>query len=455
VTAIAKTVARGPDGSNVLCFRHRAAYLAEYLADRASGTAGDRWYFGAFESLDSLSPSAAIRGALLRDTGLIERVLLELGIRDRLEPVLGVLGDHDALRIYGAMQQSTGADPTTLSRDAIEVVVSVWRRSVAGDASHGHTGLRLHVAARQAVPALDPRATAAAVETVLECATRLRDASPERERDLLSRMAVGEEDRTTRSSTGRGDSDALLPLAALATGDPGWLASIARELRTGGTHRSDGSTHIFISPYGGVFVLLASLVQHAPEFAELLANCSPEVRAYLLIKTVGARRALAAAMDPALTLAAGLGDRLALDRLRAAIQTDASNQLTELLHQLPGETLQDDARRAADLDFFTLPDGALPFVVPPGVDATASDIARALYAFFRLRLVGFARSSVAYLFDNMLSGMSSIEVAPDDVHVRLPVTPLDVVLQLTTIHGQQFSVPWLPGVTITLSLADG
>jgi hypothetical protein len=69
--------------------------------------------------------------------------------------------------------------------------------------------------------------------------------------------------------------------------------------------------------------------------------------------------------------------------------------------------------------------------------AIASGVVRA----FARRLMGFDSSSAEFIYANFLAGTSVLTVQPRKVEVFLPWVPLDVVLRVSGLGGQEFSLP--------------
>src|SRR5262249_1513780 len=89
---ISRTLARdlggAGDGGNVIRFPDRAAYLARFVADAASGDAFSHWVYRSFAGLRALPASAAIRTALMDDPALGLAALQRLDLRE-LSVVVG------------------------------------------------------------------------------------------------------------------------------------------------------------------------------------------------------------------------------------------------------------------------------------------------------------------------------------------------------------------------------
>lgn len=99
---IALTHAIESSGSGVVRFASRAAFVARFVEDVASGRAWGQWYYASFEGIRVLPSSAAIRSALVDDpaTG---RAALALIPRAAWPALARTLGSDDAARILDAL----------------------------------------------------------------------------------------------------------------------------------------------------------------------------------------------------------------------------------------------------------------------------------------------------------------------------------------------------------------
>ncbi len=103
------------------------------------------------------------------------------------------------------------------------------------------------------------------------------------------------------------------------------------------------------------------------------------------------------------------------------------------------ELLARQAKLGNDLTYLTLP---ASLCGPRSVDLALSAAAQALLRNFAWRLPGFARSSLAYLFDNFLDCPASLEDAPDRCILRLGRPPLNLVLNMTGMARASYRVGW-------------
>jgi len=111
-------------GDNVIHFDSPPQFLAAFLVDLAEGTAWRHWYYRAFEGLELLPASAAIRTAICEDVEAGLSALRCVGVYG-LRRVLGRLSDADARRILeavaDAMPAADGLDEEFVAR-ALEVL---------------------------------------------------------------------------------------------------------------------------------------------------------------------------------------------------------------------------------------------------------------------------------------------------------------------------------------------
>jgi hypothetical protein len=115
------------------------------------------------------------------------------------------------------------------------------------------------------------------------------------------------------------------------------------------------------------------------------------------------------------------------------------------------KTLERGARPpGSELAYFSLA-GLWPEVqMNAFLDLTWSLVARAALRHFAGRLPGFGSSSPEHLYQNFLSGLSTVRRRNERIEVQLPQCPLSVVLRLSRICEQVYALPWLDGSEICL-----
>jgi hypothetical protein len=90
------------------------------------------------------------------------------------------------------------------------------------------------------------------------------------------------------------------------------------------------------------------------------------------------------------------------------------------------------------------------FELDPALDYTFSLISRAALKHFARKLLGFESSSPDHLHQNFLSGLSEIRSVDARLEVRLPASPLSLILRMTGLQQQKFAPAWLKGSEVWL-----
>jgi hypothetical protein len=330
---VARTLTRGADGDTVLHFTDRAAYLTQFIADLAEGRAWGKWYYNPFESLRSLLTSSAIREALIREPEQAETVLLRLATQGCLERVLTVLSTDDAQRVYETCIPAAGSggrDPKL-----IEVLLGVWPKASlcvsAPSVATAHNSLRLYLAARARSAGLPADGLRTAVDHLLGLAEILRHVAEPNA--LIARLTTGDLHGAIQLARSVGLTMHLETLPffrQIAAGDGDWIARVARTVspttaaRAGIKDKTRATTRTLSTPFGGIFLLLPSLIDlDLPDLIEAAAYAHPQgmgkaqVLHYLLsLRCLGQPRAIEAVHDPALHLAAGLDEPPSIETLQ-------------------------------------------------------------------------------------------------------------------------------------------
>jgi hypothetical protein len=84
------------------------------------------------------------------------------------------------------------------------------------------------------------------------------------------------------------------------------------------------------------------------------------------------------------------------------------------------------------------------------LDLLSTLLARAALRSFARRLFGFQSSSPEHLYRNFLEGVSTVHNRQERIEVELPRSPLSLVLQLSGLGRQTYTVPWLEGTCVCL-----
>jgi hypothetical protein len=78
-------------------------------------------------------------------------------------------------------------------------------------------------------------------------------------------------------------------------------------------------------------------------------------------------------------------------------------------------------------------------------------IARAVLRGFACNLKGFQANHPDYLRENFFEGVSTMRMEPDRIEIELPRSPLSLVLPISGLSRQRYTVPWLSGREIWLT----
>ena len=171
-----------------------------------------------------------------------------------------------------------------------------------------------------------------------------------------------------------------------------------------------------------------------------------------------ARVSQALAVHPKILLLSGsLASRFDLSAFRDAaeelvvLQADAPAQLARLADQCGLSTARLETLLAAteqELSYFSLRS------VVPDLDEKLDDafslVARAVLRDFSRRLPGFDLSSPEYLYQNFLAGSGAILCRDEALEVRIPASPLAVILRIAGLQQQKFQPSWLKGREVWL-----
>jgi hypothetical protein len=90
------------------------------------------------------------------------------------------------------------------------------------------------------------------------------------------------------------------------------------------------------------------------------------------------------------------------------------------------------------------------FVLDPALDCTFSLISRAALRHFARKLLGFEGSSPDHLHLNFLSGLSEVRCIDQRLEVRLPASPLSLILRMAGLQQQKYAPAWIKGSEVWL-----
>ena len=176
------------------------------------------------------------------------------------------------------------------------------------------------------------------------------------------------------------------------------------------------------------------------------AQAAAWFRQLVLLKCLGKERARNAGSDPAIRLLAGAEN----DFVVGAVQTkwndffdhesesagapNESMGLSLIRSMLTEDgTSVPDQLTSADEAYYSLADLWPEARLLHDLDAGSSLIANSIIRHFARRLIGFHSSSPEHLYQNFLTGTGALVVSADRLEVRLPRSPLAIVLHLSGV----------------------
>jgi hypothetical protein len=495
--AIARELALGPDGDNVIRFANEEAYLAAFLADVVRGHARGRWYFAALESLAQLPTGALVASVLAREDIDPLAIVSRLAVSGVAGAVLDALSDQQTSTVVDCLVRRVARDRHPLTFRALESLRHPppgWRQ----EASLAKAALRLYFAIRewsdndQEVPLPEPFLQAIVLSAVL------LEARDGRERSLISLLSQGRMNEAARlisvSQPGLRIAGELMlqvsPPEAMS------LATVAVHLTSETPEEAVGSSVIH-SPFAAAFLLIPPML----ELGIPQMETNPGLRLLVLLKCLGGSQTRFTRADPAVLLAAGassldhldsldpvevraalvaslqrqgrlenkwlafevVGDRAVIrDPIHgewACIRPPASRERISGLPRTVRKPSNMDRKRSkalqrpvdADLAHLSLPKNEVDGMTRE-LDEAASLLASATLRGLARRLVGFEASSLTYLATNFLAAEGEIrdETA---ITVSLARMPLGMVLRMAGVSGRPFAVPWLDGRFVTTTVS--
>ena len=107
-----------------------------------------------------------------------------------------------------------------------------------------------------------------------------------------------------------------------------------------------------------------------------------------------------------------------------------------------------------EVTYFSL-SGLRPTVISQEADDwTWSVVARAAFRAFARQLLGFRDSSTPFVWENFLGGVGQVQMGSGVIDVRLPPSPLRMMLRLAGLASLTYTVPWLEDIEIHVSLPE-
>ncbi len=428
------------DGGNVIRFPDRAAYLARFVADAASGDAWSHWFYRPFAGLRALPVSAAIRTALVDNPALGLAALRRLDLRE-LGTIIAALTDADARRILNSL--AGGYEEASLDT-SLGAAAAAWPSiaAVCDALSASRSALALFV---RAAGAGGPAARLVA-EAVAALAVIMHTSSASTSSRLRHALAAG-------------DAGLMRELAG--------TAAPALEIFAQLSHRQLDAAFRAVAPasavqhaeiearhtrFGGALLLLPLLDALecnaiAADWPALGATRAAQLLRWLvLVKCLGRPRVDAAFHDPALRDAFGIAPHIGWPEtaawLAALGQTRRRDLTRAFRHGAPR-----GAGAAADLDYLALPRTT---GIDPIWKRALTFGARQVMQGFAARLPGFGQSRYDYLHRNFLDFGATLDYEPGRIVVRLGRPPLHLMLGLTGASRGTMQFDWLDARPLAL-----
>jgi hypothetical protein len=473
---IARAIQCGPAAS-VLRFPDRAAYVAQWARDMAAGQAWSKWYYRAFDSLRSLPQSAAIAEGIIREGEEAVSILLRLHSMQALEPVLEVVSNADARRVWTAIFPAWPDRWKNVTR-WVSRLLALWRGFAPRfQGSPSREVLRFAIAALAEWPvqnAQDAKALREAVEGLREAVEGLLElrrvldaaATPEMARLIL--------DAAIAQPHGEGYSLPEAPpisspifigsslsefIREVSGGDPQW-AAFAAAVVAPHSAAPGPEEEMILSELGGIFLLASAfsdlqidLAMHsAAQPCDEPTKAAAVLRHLLAVRCLGRSRAALAVHDRAVREFSGISSNVTLSEMAAIFAVADVNAALHIVSdaamERPGESPLADLPEE-HWDYFAMNKIFPEFDLDADRERLWVRLAASLLRNFAGRLPGFARSSPEYIFQNFLSGTSQLRVSDSRIEVRLAQSPLSVVLRIAGMY-RNLALPWREGVEICL-----
>lgn len=424
--ALARVLAEG-ENDNVIRFRNRAAYLARFVSDCATGDAWQRWYYASFDGLRHLPTSVAIRTALTEDPTLGLTALLELHDTSKRR-VLAALSTYDIQRLLHNWETTAG----DTSECFAETLNAALQFPCPVPSIEGHA-LWLYLS----ISAYGGTACAPACLAVAALIEIMRDLPQ------TQRMAW-------ISSFENAISPASHPYLQ-------WLSELPPEARHHGVQQLSTTMDVPVSAmpadgahtsFGGAFMLLPiiddmRLAELTKDWPDLETPNTPNLPAtqvmrwLLLAHAQGAQRIHAFLADPLWRTLLGVDARVSIDAVAAWLRSLGHQRLLHWRRfSMDGAT---QTRRNTERQFLAQP--ASPW--PRPWHTALVDSAEQLLSRFAHKIPGFSASSAHYLYTQFLDIGAQVDYRPDHLEVTLEHPPLALLLNLAGLNRGQRNIHWL------------
>lgn len=484
--------------SRITTFQNQSDFVASFLEELLRGKAWEKWYYQEFNLLRSLPFGQIARQVLTADGDVGRDALIEITRRGDLALLLGNLTDGEVEEIV--FQCLLPSSPRVILPNTYPVWVQSLRFILEASRfrpadSIARNLARLYLILLRQRPELGPDVNLARfIHDLLELSRMLRGLA-----DLQRFLALVESDEAPAifAQLGSGNEqqwETLLRQIGLAP-EQQWaiavkqldrgilqqLATLLREVRSSevtdligdlGVTDSRLVTSRLFSPYGGLFLLIPSIMELG--LYDYLQRCPypepqncPKAGLLLLIvalQCLGRENAEPGIRDRALALFAGLSAPLELSPLETYVA-----YLTPNMHAAFHQDFQDYQAALMSQPHFSLlqrnnlippPDHleALhlwtetnPLISDRELDRNLAQVSGFMLTWFSMKLGAFAGSSPDYLRQNFWESQAEIEILEERIVVHFLTCPLQMVLRMAGFDNNSWSVPWLEERQLELS----
>jgi hypothetical protein len=409
--ALADALTGDGDGVNTIRFPRRAAYLAQFVVDVASGDAWSRWYCAPLAGWKLLSPSATIRAALAQnpEQGHAALASLDDGALARVVNALAPLDERTMLDLFASLTPADVSSEEAVFRSAL----AGCSRAVGAGPSRG--GALFAFMRSEAAPS---RTLLHDVDVIMDTVAAARAGG------TVSRAALRQSIESALAAQRPG---VQAHAAGIVTPLVDLLLAEAAAKRAGSV--ASASEGPLFTRFGGVSLLLRD-VDALPWSAWTAGWPSPSAGTasacmkWLTIALCAGRAQSADVLDDVAWRALlGIPADLTTRDVARWLREVGAGRCRVLARDMPPSVL-------------TQPEHAwLRFPRRVGIGASwcqaLARIARAVLRGFAHRLPGFADSTADYLWRNFLAFDATIELEDERVVVQCGRPPLHLVLTIT------------------------
>jgi len=214
---------------------------------------------------------------------------------------------------------------------------------------------------------------------------------------------------------------------------------------------------VISSPTGNPVLLLRDLVRNEWLDALPLGDSQEDV-SELLRFSLQRFSAISKVDRPLVILSNSLSSRIEMSSFSQVLDVSVLNRrkdvtkeklATQLGLSAPQLTFRLDSAQE-HFPYFSLASHSPDFHPNSQIDCFFTLVAHAALRLFSRKLFGFESSSPEHIFQNFLSGVSEIRRTGAHLEVRLPQSPLSMILRMAGLQDQKYAPSWLKGMQVWL-----